>query len=184
MSDRLDGIFGALSVRKRVVASQLPVTLTVVLVVIAAAIFSPETLTDNLFLAALLFHLLILGACVAFPWGRLPGPAFAVIPVLDCLAIGFTREAGGSAFNVLSLMLVFPVIWLSAQVRPFMAALAIAGTVLSTVAPSAALGSPPGGGVDDPHPHPAPGHVRYCGDRARGGHHHPPASPPAGRKRT
>ncbi|WP_308928959.1 HAMP domain-containing sensor histidine kinase [Arthrobacter sp. SLBN-112] len=146
MSDRLDGLFGGLSARKRVMASQLPVTLTMALVVVAAAMFSPWTLTDSRFLAALLFHLAIAAACVAVPWGRLPGPAFAVIPLLDCLAIGLTREAGGPAFNVLSLMLVFPVIWLSAQVRPFMPALAIAGTILSTVVPAAALGSPPAAG--------------------------------------
>ncbi|MDQ0661991.1 signal transduction histidine kinase [Arthrobacter ulcerisalmonis] len=146
VSDRLDGLFGSLSARKRVVASQMPVTLTIALVVVAAAIFSPETLTSNLFLAALLFHLAIAAACVAIPWARLPARAFAVIPLLDCLAIGFTREAGGPAFSVLSMMLVFPVIWLSAHVRPYMPALAIAGTVLSTVVPSAVQGSPPAGG--------------------------------------
>ena len=145
VSDRLDGLFGSLSARMRVVASQLPVTLTIALVVAAAAIFSPETLAYNFFLAALLFHLAIAAACIAIPWGRLPTGAFAVIPLLDCLAIGFTREAGGPAFNVLSMMLVFPVIWLSAQVRPYMPALAIAGTILSAVVPAAVQGSPPAG---------------------------------------
>ncbi|WP_285318701.1 HAMP domain-containing sensor histidine kinase [Pseudarthrobacter sp. lyk4-40-TYG-27] len=143
VSDRLDGLFGGLSARQRVMASQLPVSLTVALVVVAAAVFSPWTLTDSRFLNALLFHLAIAAACVAVPWGRLPSGAFAAIPLLDCLAIGFTREAGGPPFSVLSLMLVFPVIWLSAQVRPYMPALAIGGTVLSTVVPAAALGSPP-----------------------------------------
>ncbi|RAX18565.1 sensor histidine kinase [Pseudarthrobacter sp. AG30] len=143
VSDRLDGLFGGLSARQRVMASQLPVSLTVALVVVAAAVFSPWTLTDSRFLNALLFHLAIAAACVAVPWGRLPSGAFAVIPLLDCFAIGFTREAGGPPFSVLSLTLVFPVIWLSAQVRPYMPALAIAGTVLSTVVPAAALGSPP-----------------------------------------
>ncbi|MBT2568039.1 HAMP domain-containing histidine kinase [Arthrobacter sp. ISL-85] len=145
VSDRLDGLFGALSPRKRVVASQLPVTLTVALMVIAAVIFSPETLANNMFLAALLFHLAIFAACISIQWARLPAAAFAVIPLLDCLAIGFTRQAGGPAFNVLSMMLVFPVILLSAQVQPYMPVLAIAGTVLSTVAPSAVQGSPPAG---------------------------------------
>ena len=146
VSDRLDGLFGGLSARKRVVASQLPVTSTIVLVVVAAALFSPDTLADHLFLAALLFHLAIGTACVAVPWERLPYGGFAVIPLLDCLAIGFTREAGGPSFNVLSLMLAFPVIWLSAQVRSYMPALAIAGTILSTLVPSVVLGSLPAGG--------------------------------------
>ncbi|WP_285246798.1 HAMP domain-containing sensor histidine kinase [Pseudarthrobacter sp. efr-133-R2A-89] len=146
VSDRLDGLFGGLSARQRVMASQLPVSLTVALVVVAAAMFSPWTLADSRFLNALLFHLAIAAACIAVPWGRLPSGAFAVIPLLDCLAIGFTREAGGPSFSVLSMTLVFPVIWLSAQVRPYMPALAIAGTVLSTVVPAAALGSPPAAG--------------------------------------
>lgn len=145
VSDRLDGLFGGLSARKRVMASQLPVTVTVGLVVIAAAIFSPETLSDPMFEMALLFHLAILCCCMAVPWSSLPGPAFAVIPVLDCLAIGFTREAGGPAFNVLSLMLVFPVIWLSAQLRKFLPVLAIVATILSTVVPSSFRGEPPAG---------------------------------------
>ncbi|MGX5715534.1 sensor histidine kinase [Arthrobacter sp. MAHUQ-56] len=146
MPDRLDALFGGLGARSRVVVGQLPVTLTVGLVVIAAAVFSPETLTDTLFLAAVLFHVAIFGACVAIPWGRLPHLAFAVIPILDCLAIGFTREAGGSVFNVLSLMLVFPVIWISAQLRTFMPVVAIAAAILSTVVPPLTLGSPPAGG--------------------------------------
>ena len=145
VSDRLDGLFGVLSTRTRVVLSQLPVTVTVGLVVIAAAVFSPDTLEVPLFLAALLFHLAIFAACLAIPWGRLPHLAFAVIPVLDCLAVGFTREAGGPAFNVLSLMLVFPVIWLSAQLRTFMPVVAIAAAILSTVVPSVSAGSPPAG---------------------------------------
>ena len=145
MSDRLDGLFGSLGARKRVLACQLPVTLTIGLVVVAAAIFSPETLTNTLFLAALLFHLAIAAACVAIPWARMPAGGFALVPLLDCLAIGFTREAGGPPFNVLSLMLVFPVIWLSAQVRPYMPALAIGGTIMSAVIPAIVQGSPPAG---------------------------------------
>lgn len=146
VSDRIDGLLEGLSIRKRVAASQLPVTATVALVVIATAIFSPETFDDNLFVAALLFHLAIAAACFATPWGRLPAGAFAVIPLLDCLAIGFTREAGGPPFNVLSIMLVFPVIWLSVHDRPYMPVLAMAGAVLSTVVPSVVQGSPVLGG--------------------------------------
>ena len=146
VSDRLDGLFGSLSARKRVAASQLPVTLTIALVVVATAVFSPETFTNQLFLAALLFHLAITAASIAVPWGRLPAQSFVVIPLLDCLAIGFTREAGGPPFNVLSMMLVFPVIWLSAYVRPYMPVLAVAGAVLSTVVPSALRGSSTVGG--------------------------------------
>lgn len=146
VSDRLDGLFGSFSARMRVVASQLPVSLAMALVVLATAVFSPATFTNYLFVAALLFHLAIAVLCVAVPWSRLPAEAFAVIPLMDCIAIGLTRQAGGPTFSVLSVMLVFPVIWLSAQVRPYMPALAIGGTVLSIVAPAVVQGSPPVGG--------------------------------------
>lgn len=144
-TDRLDGLFGGLGVRSRVVVSQLPLTLTVGLVVLAAAFFSPETLAEPAFRLTIGAHLAIFAACLAIPWDRLPFGAFAVVPVLDCIAIGFTREAGGPAFNVLSLMLVFPVIWLSAQRRRYMVFLAIAGSVLSTLVPSVVAGSLPAG---------------------------------------
>ncbi len=126
--------------------SQLPLTVTVVLVVVAAGLFSPETLADERFRLALLAHSAVFVACVATPWGRLPAGMFAVIPVLDCLAIGFTREAGGTSFNVLSLMLVFPVIWLSVGRQRTRVVLAVLATVLSTTVPAAVLGSQPGQG--------------------------------------
>jgi signal transduction histidine kinase len=139
----LDGLFDGLGIRSRIVLGQLPLTVTVVLVAVAAAVFSPATLATNQFQLALLAHTLLFAACLVLPWRRLPAGAFAAIPVLDCLAIGFTREAGGPPFNVLSLMLVFPVVWLAAQPRRYMVVLAILGTVLSTLVPSAVAGSPP-----------------------------------------
>jgi signal transduction histidine kinase len=135
-------LFGGLGARSRVVLSQLPLTISVGLVAAATAVFSPATLADSLFQLAMLAHAAIFAVCLAVPWDRLPYAWFAVIPVLDCLAIGFTREAGGPPFSVLSLLLVFPVIWLSAQRRRSMVVLAILGTVLSTVTPAAVASSP------------------------------------------
>ncbi|QDG65484.1 HAMP domain-containing histidine kinase [Pseudarthrobacter sp. NIBRBAC000502772] len=143
LAGRIDALFAGLGARGRVVLSHLPLTVTVVLIVAAAALFSPETLVDERFRLALLGHSVIFVTCVAVPWGRLPAPVLSVVPVLDCLAIGFTREAGGPSFNVLSLMLVFPVIWLSVGRQRSRVLLAVLGVVLSTVIPAAALGSPP-----------------------------------------
>ena len=143
LAGRIDAIFGGLGVRGRVVMSQLPLTVTVVLVVMAAGFFSPPTLMDERFRLALLAHAAIFAACVAIPWGRLPASASTVIPVLDCLAIGFTREAGGPSFSVLSLLLVFPVIWLSVGRQRGRVVLAVLGASLSTVVPAAVLGSVP-----------------------------------------
>ncbi|MGF9649681.1 HAMP domain-containing sensor histidine kinase [Pseudarthrobacter oxydans] len=137
LADRVDALYGRLGVRGRVVLAQLPLTITVCLVVAAAAAFSPASLASDMFRMALLAHTAIFAACLAVPWGRLPAGASAAIPVLDCIAVGFTREAGGPAFNVLSLLLVFPVIWLSVRRRRYMLFLAILGVVLSTVLPTA-----------------------------------------------
>jgi signal transduction histidine kinase len=121
----------------------MPLSVTVLLVVAAAAVFYPETLADARFRLALLAHTTLFVLSVAVPWGRLPAGAYAVIPALDCVAIGFTREAGGPNFNVLSLLLVFPVVWLSVDRNRTGVVLAVAATILSTVLPSAALGTPP-----------------------------------------
>ncbi|MFF1252151.1 sensor histidine kinase [Pseudarthrobacter sp. NPDC058329] len=141
LADRIDALHGRLGVRGRVVLAQLPLTITVCLVVAAAAVFSPATLASDMFRTALLAHTAVFAACLAVPWERLPPGASAVIAVLDCVAIGFTREAGGTAFNVLSLLLVFPVIWLSVRRHRYMLFLAVVGAVLSTVLPTAVAGS-------------------------------------------
>ena len=141
LADGIDRIFGRLGVRGRMVGSQLPLTVTMVLVVAAAAIFSPATLADGTFRIALLAHAALFALCAAVRWGRLHPEAFTLIPVLDCVAVGFTRQAGGPSFNVLSLMLVFPVIWLSASQYRHRVVLAVIATVLSTVVPAAALGA-------------------------------------------
>jgi signal transduction histidine kinase len=137
----IDALYRRLGVRGRVALAQLPLTLTVCLVVAAAALFSPATLASDMFRMALLAHLAIFAACLAVPWQRLPASASAVIAVLDCVAIGFTREAGGPAFNVLSILLVFPVVWLAVRRRRHMLFLAVVGAVLSTVLPTAVSGS-------------------------------------------
>jgi signal transduction histidine kinase len=143
LADKVDALFGGLDARGRVIVRQLPLSVTVLLVVAAAWIFHPETLADGRFRLALLAHTALFVLSVAVPWGRLPAGAYAVIPVLDCVAIGFTREAGGPSFNVLSLLLVFPVIWLSVERSRAGVVLAVAATVLSTVLPAAAFGTPP-----------------------------------------
>ncbi|ABK05169.1 periplasmic sensor signal transduction histidine kinase [Arthrobacter sp. FB24] len=146
LADWIDRFFGRLGVRGRVVMSQLPLPVTLSLIVVTAAIFSPATLADDAFRIALLAHAALFGLCLAVPWGKLHPEAFTLIPVLDCVAIGFTRQAGGPSFNVLSLLLVFPVVWLSVSGRRHRVVLAVLATVLSTVVPAAALGADPAQG--------------------------------------
>lgn len=139
----IDRIFGGFGARGRVVLSQLPLSVTLFLVVVAAAIFSPATLADDAFRLALLAHAILFALCLAVPWGRVHPETFTLIPILDCVAIGFTRQAGGPSFNILSLLLVFPVVWLSVGRRRHRVVLAVLATVLSTVVPAAAMGPDP-----------------------------------------
>src|SRR6478735_7710089 len=142
VADKVDAHYHGLGERGRVIVRQLPLSVTVLLVVAAAAVFHPETLADPRFRLALLAHTALFVLSVAVPWGRLPKGAYAVIPALDCVAIGLTREAGGPNFNVLSLLLFFPVVWLSVDRSRAGVVLAVAATVMSTVLPSAAFGTP------------------------------------------
>ena len=141
--DRMDAFLGGLGRRGKVVMSQLPLSVTVALVVAATAVFHPESLADVGFQAAWRSHAALFGLSVAVPWNRLPAGAYAVIPVLDCMAIGFTRETGGSNFNVVSLLLVFPVTWLAVDRNRAGVVLAAAAALLSTLLPAAALGNVP-----------------------------------------
>ncbi|MGN7147524.1 ATP-binding protein [Arthrobacter sp. SAFR-179] len=86
-------------------------------------------------------HLLLLGACAIVPWQRLPARAALVIPFLDCLAVGVTREAGGQYLTVLGYLLVFPVVWLAAGRHRSGVIAAVMATVLSAVLPPIILGT-------------------------------------------
>lgn len=136
--DRASTFFGV-GGRRAVFARQAPLSVTVALVVIAAAAFYPDTLAARSFQISLLVHAALFVASIAAPWDRLPPGASAAVPVLDCVAIGFTREAGGPSFNALSLLLVFPVIWLSVDRYRTGVFLAVAASVTSTVVPALVL---------------------------------------------
>lgn len=120
---------------------QLPLSVTMILVVILAEAFRPGLLQPGAFLYSLGAHLLLLAACALVPWERLPKRAWMIIPVLDCLAIGFTREAADEYLTVLGFLLVFPVIWLSLGRHRSGVLIAVAATILSAVLPPAILGT-------------------------------------------
>ncbi|SLK00336.1 Signal transduction histidine kinase [Arthrobacter sp. P2b] len=126
--------------RWQAAAGQLPLAIMLVLLVAAAGVFSPATLQDPAFQAAVAGHALLFALAAIVPWHRLPSAVFSVVPVLDCVAIGFTRQAGGPEFSVLSLLLVFPVIRLSVNRGRPGVLLAILGVLLSATVPAFAMG--------------------------------------------
>ncbi|QDG89041.1 HAMP domain-containing histidine kinase [Pseudarthrobacter sp. NIBRBAC000502770] len=138
--------YRALGPRGRAVLFQLPLSITMMLVTILTRILNPELAWSGPFLYSLGIHLFLLAACALVPWRRVPERAVLIIPLLDCLAIGITREAADQYLAVLGFLLVFPVVWLAADRRRSGVLLAILFTVLSAVLPPVILGT----GFDGP----------------------------------
>jgi signal transduction histidine kinase len=137
----LDRFFRGLGSRGRMVVFQLPLSVTMLLVVILANAFHPGLLEPGLFLNSLGAHVVLLAACALLPWDRLPNRAWVVIPVLDCLAVGFSREASDTYLTVLGYLLVFPVLWLSLSQSRSGIVIAVSATIVSAVLPPIVLGT-------------------------------------------
>ncbi|WP_427016733.1 sensor histidine kinase [Pseudarthrobacter sp. P1] len=89
--------------------------MTVILMVAHAAAIYPSVFADPIFAMGLWMHAAILVLCVAVPWDRLPHPTFLVIPYLDFVAVGFTRQGSLQYATSAGLLMLFPVFWLSAS---------------------------------------------------------------------
>lgn len=107
--------FHEYSLRGRVMLSQMPLAVTAGITALLILAFFPGTLLDPLFISFLLSQAAILILCYAVPWHRLPYPSFLLIPLLDLVSISLGREGGQDSLTGLSLMAVFPVIWLCAS---------------------------------------------------------------------
>lgn len=133
--------YQALGGRRRALLFQLPLSATMLLVTVLTTALYPALDFSGAFLYSLGVHFLLLAACVLVPWGRLPERSVLVIPVLDCVAIGVTREAADQYLTVLAFLLVFPVVWLATYGRRNGVLLAIFATILSAVLPPIILGT-------------------------------------------
>ncbi|MDQ0029624.1 sensor histidine kinase [Arthrobacter bambusae] len=107
--------FHEYSLKDRVALSQLPLTVTVCLTAILVGLYFPATLGNPLFAIFVATQAAAWVLCYAVPWDRLPFPAFLAIPLLDIISIGLGREGGQDSPLGISLLTVFPVIWLCAS---------------------------------------------------------------------
>ena len=108
--------FHEYTLRDRVALSQMPLFVTSVLTAILVAAFFPQTMGHPLFAAFLISQLAIMALCYAVPWERLPYTSFLLLPLLDFVSIALGREGGGQeSLTGISLLAVFPVIWLCAS---------------------------------------------------------------------
>jgi signal transduction histidine kinase len=133
--------FRELGPRGRTVLFQLPLSVTMLLVTVLVTFLHPELEWSGPFAYSLAVHLFLLGACAFVPWEKLPGRAVFIIPVLDCLALGVSREAADQYLAVLGFLLVFPVTWLSTTKHRRGVIIAILATLLSAVLPPIILGT-------------------------------------------
>lgn len=113
--------FGQLSLRRRVFFSQLPLTLSVLLVlgyILAVpksgslGPFATPAATPSLFAGVAGVMVLTVAAAVV-PWDRLPRAAYWAIPLLDFVAIAAIWESARFALDGMSMLSAFPVVWLA-----------------------------------------------------------------------
>jgi two-component system phosphate regulon sensor histidine kinase PhoR len=107
--------FHELTMRARVVLSQLPLSLTVLLILVGGFLFHPDLFESRSFLIGVALQVVLFAVCVLVPWDRLPHASFLVIPVLDFIPIGFMRDGAGTVITGVGLLAVFPVVWLAAS---------------------------------------------------------------------
>lgn len=107
--------FHEYSLTQRVGLSQMPLFITTLLTVFLVWAFFPGTMDNPLFAAFVISQLAIMGLCYVVPWERLPYTSFLVIPLLDFVSIGVGRQGGQESLAGISLLAVFPVIWLCAS---------------------------------------------------------------------
>ncbi|WP_255770872.1 sensor histidine kinase [Pseudarthrobacter sulfonivorans] len=99
----------------RVALSQAPLFVTTLLTASLMWAFFPGTMNNPLFVAFLVSQLALMALCYVVPWDRLPYTSFLAIPILDFASIALGREGGQESLTGLSLLAVFPVIWLCAS---------------------------------------------------------------------
>jgi hypothetical protein len=112
---RSEGFFKRLGPRIQVALCQLPLTIIMAAIVIAAPFAWPAVLANAVFIASIVLIGLLLLACFLIPWERLPPDAYLIIPVLDLFVIGLARNGSVPAIGGLALLAIFPIIWLSAS---------------------------------------------------------------------
>jgi signal transduction histidine kinase len=105
--------FHELTMRGRVILSQLPLNLTMIFVCLIALLVDPGELVNPGFLIAQALALGLLVVAAVVPWDRLPYGMFLAIPVLDFYPIGLLRTSAERSLSGLALLAVFPIMWLA-----------------------------------------------------------------------
>ena len=108
-----DRFYRRLKPRGQVALCQLPVTVLLAALALAAPAIWPALTESGAFIASIVLMAGLFVACFLVPWERLPANAYLVIPILDFVVIGLARNGTVPAVVGLGFLVVFPVIWLS-----------------------------------------------------------------------
>ena len=96
---------------RSVFLSQLLLTAALFLLVVIDVFLDPMILRDPLFFFGTLTIFVVTAVAATVPWRRVKKRWTILLPAVDIIALGVARE--GQPLSGVSLMLVFPVIWMS-----------------------------------------------------------------------
>ncbi len=105
--------FHELSMRGRVVLSQLPLNVTMLFICLLVALTDAREFDDPGFVTAQACALALLAIAAALPWDRIPYGWFLAVPILDFVPIGILRYSTESTLSGLGILGVFPIMWLA-----------------------------------------------------------------------
>ncbi len=93
--------------------AQFPFLLAVVFLAGIAAVAAPVTLTAGVVVAGLVLTIVASVLSLVVPWERLPRAGMMLIAALDLLAVAFVRAEMLPVFPSVSMLAMFPVLWLA-----------------------------------------------------------------------
>ncbi|MGW9402455.1 sensor histidine kinase [Arthrobacter sp. NPDC055585] len=105
--------FGRLSPRRQVLCAQLPLVATLGVIALAWTVLFPQLFHSPGVLAGLGIVAAATAVAGCVPWGQLPPWCTWAVPLLDLLGIGFLYSGGQGLITGVSLVQLFPVIWLA-----------------------------------------------------------------------
>ncbi len=115
--------------------AQLPFACGVVFVTIVTAIVLPEQFATASFLSGIAVGVLSTLAAVMLPWERWPVNVMVLVAIFDLLAVALIRIELLAVAPAVSLLYIFPVLWLAYGFSQRMMLVAVAGTLIITALP-------------------------------------------------
>ncbi|WZH38705.1 MAG: ATP-binding protein [Microbacterium enclense] len=95
------------------VRAQLPFTLSLVILVGIVGLAAPSTLTVGVVIAGLAVGVVATVLALVVPWERLPLALMMIVAGLDLLAVALVRAEMLPSFPSVTILAVFPVLWLA-----------------------------------------------------------------------